>query len=34
LIDAIIPRKELKPKLISYLGFLSNGHTSAAVAQA
>jgi len=27
LIDAIIPRKELKPKLIEYLGFLTSGNT-------
>jgi acetyl-CoA carboxylase carboxyl transferase subunit beta len=25
LIDAIVPRKEMKPRLIEYLGFLSNG---------
>jgi acetyl-CoA carboxylase carboxyl transferase subunit beta len=26
LIDAIVPRKELKPRLIEYLNYLSNGH--------
>jgi acetyl-CoA carboxylase carboxyl transferase subunit beta len=35
LIDAIVPRKELKAKLISYLSFLGNGngHTPAVVPQ-
>jgi acetyl-CoA carboxylase carboxyl transferase subunit beta len=26
LIDAIVPRKEMKPRLISYLSYLANGH--------
>jgi acetyl-CoA carboxylase carboxyl transferase subunit beta len=25
LIDAIVPRKDLKPRLIEYLNYLSNG---------
>ena len=25
LIDAIVPRKEMKPRLIEYLNYLSNG---------
>jgi acetyl-CoA carboxylase carboxyl transferase subunit beta len=33
LIDVIVARKELKAKLISYLGFVANGHTPAVVAQ-
>lgn len=33
LIDAIVSRKELKAKLISYLGFLSNGHSPTPVSK-
>jgi acetyl-CoA carboxylase carboxyl transferase subunit beta len=32
LIDAIVPRKEMKPRLVEYLNYLSNGHKQAPIA--